>query len=207
MQHKYLPPPHLVCEGYVFTGVCLCTGGVCPIACWDTPLGSRHPQEQTPLGSRPLPESRHPPPPEQTPPRACWEIRTTSGRYTSYWNAYLFLLWLNTYLFPFKKAGMYRSGVHRATPVASPQRIDQSSSSCPIILNVAWKYAEQMPTTIKIREKARISLLIVFQYFSHFISHTMGNITIGALLIWNEKNKRARDSDKSSQFLVKLWTG
>ena len=28
---------------------------------------------------------------EQTPPRssACWEIRTTSGRYASYWNAYL----------------------------------------------------------------------------------------------------------------------
>ena len=45
--------------------------------------------------SRP-PRSRHPP--EQTPPRAdtpaplhsaCWEIRSTSGRYASYWNAIL----------------------------------------------------------------------------------------------------------------------
>ena len=33
------------------------------------------------------------PPHEQTPPpgsRACWEIRSTSGRYASYWNAILF---------------------------------------------------------------------------------------------------------------------
>ena len=32
-------------------------------------------------------------PPRQTPPplhSACWEIRATSGRYASYWNAYLF---------------------------------------------------------------------------------------------------------------------
>ena len=45
---------------YVFTGVCLSTGGrgFCPIACWDIPPGTR---------------GRHPPgrhPPEQTPP---WE--------------------------------------------------------------------------------------------------------------------------------------
>ena len=43
--------------------------GVCLSACWDT-----IPPEQTP--------------PEQTPPhRACWEIRSTHGRYASYWNA------------------------------------------------------------------------------------------------------------------------
>ena len=54
-----LPPANEVCEGYVFTGVCLSTGwgGVCPIACWDIhpPLGTigtppgRHPPGQTPL--------------------------------------------------------------------------------------------------------------------------------------------------------------
>ena len=46
-------------------------GGVCLSACWDTP-----PREQTP--TRPC--------------SACWEIRATSGRYASYWNAYLFVL-------------------------------------------------------------------------------------------------------------------
>ena len=74
------------------------------------PPGSRHHPEQTPPGSRP-PQSRHPPeqtpprsrpprsrhPPEQTPPRsrhttppeAECSIRLTSGRYASYWNAFL----------------------------------------------------------------------------------------------------------------------
>ena len=43
-------------------------GGVCPSACWDT---------HTPLLG-----------PEAAP--TPWEIRVTSGRYASYWNAYLF---------------------------------------------------------------------------------------------------------------------
>ena len=43
----------------------------------DTPHRRRHPREQIP------PRSRHPP------PSACWEIRPTSGRYVSYWNAFL----------------------------------------------------------------------------------------------------------------------
>ena len=46
--------PQRSCEGYVFTRVCLSTGGVCLSACWDTTTAqSRHPQEQVP-----------PPPPE-----------------------------------------------------------------------------------------------------------------------------------------------
>ena len=54
----YLPPANEVCEGYVFTGVCLYEGDVCPIACWDTPpqqtlpsrytLGRYTPQADTP---------------------------------------------------------------------------------------------------------------------------------------------------------------
>ena len=68
---------------------------------WEqTPPQSRHPLEaDTP---HPHPPSRHPleqtPPQEQTPPgtdtprhRACWEIRSTRGRYASYWNAILLL--------------------------------------------------------------------------------------------------------------------
>ena len=95
-------------------------GGVCLSACWDThPPGQTHPWAdppgQTPLGQTPLgqthPWSRHPPPPGrhplgrnpagQTPPwadtplhSACWEIRATNGRYASYWNAFLFILFL-----------------------------------------------------------------------------------------------------------------
>ena len=45
----------------------------------DTPQ-SRHPQSRHPPGSR------HPPW-----CRACWEIRSTRGRYASYWNANLFM--------------------------------------------------------------------------------------------------------------------
>ena len=72
----------------------------------DTPPWSRPPQEQTPSPCRKqthTPRSRHTPPPEQTPPiadtpradtppcdRACWEIRSTRGRYASCRNAILF---------------------------------------------------------------------------------------------------------------------
>ena len=55
------------------------------------PPRKRHPPEQTP----PPPRADIPPPPqEQTRPlrSACWEIRATSGRYTSYWNAYFLRL-------------------------------------------------------------------------------------------------------------------
>ena len=95
----------------LFTG----GGGVCLGACWDTtPLGSRHPPradnppEQMSPGSRHHPGSRHPlgadtspradfppgadPPPQQTPPwKADSGIRSMSGRYASYWNAFLFI--------------------------------------------------------------------------------------------------------------------
>ena len=56
-------------------------GGVLPqcMLGYHTPIGSRHP-----LGPDP-PKTRHPP------SKACWEIRSTSGRYASYWNAILFV--------------------------------------------------------------------------------------------------------------------
>ena len=67
--------------------------GVCLSACWDThtpPSGA-----DTPPGADPLPRSRHHPP-EQTPPRqADCSIRSMSGRYASYWNAFLFILFLS----------------------------------------------------------------------------------------------------------------
>ena len=69
-------------------GVCVCLS-----ACWETPPPpgadpprSRLPWEQTPPSLR----SKHPPPGGDTRRRACWEIRSTHGRYASYWNAILF---------------------------------------------------------------------------------------------------------------------
>ena len=95
----------------IFSQVCviLFTGvGVCLSACWDTtttPPQSRSPQKQTPRTPGADTPLRTDIPPEQTPPgadtplganpprtrppwyRACWEIRSTRGRCTSYWNA------------------------------------------------------------------------------------------------------------------------
>ena len=88
---QFLPAATKLGQGNIFTGVCLSTGGVCLSACWDippwehTPLGNRHPPDQTPPWTRP-PSSRPPwqqtplaadppvhagiyPPWEQTPPR------------------------------------------------------------------------------------------------------------------------------------------
>ena len=64
----FLPPANEVCEGYVFTGVCLSTGGCLPHCMLGyTPTGQTPSgQTDTPLG-RPPWTDRHPPP-GQTPP-------------------------------------------------------------------------------------------------------------------------------------------
>ena len=99
-----LLPPQRSWGRVMFSQACVIpfTGEVCLSACWDTtPPRSRNPPKQAP------PDSRHPPRAEtsseqaplleQTPPqqaalrsRPCWEIRSTRGRYASYWNAILF---------------------------------------------------------------------------------------------------------------------
>ena len=75
-----LPPANEVWGKVIFLhlSVILFTGGVCLSACWDTT-----PQDQAP------PWSRHTPLHS-----ACWEIRSTSGWYASYWNAILLFLTL-----------------------------------------------------------------------------------------------------------------
>ena len=95
---------------FLHLSVILFTGGVCLNACWDTtPPRSRHPpgpdtpQEQTPPSQEqtppreqtpPCPPPGADPPREQTPPReADSSIRSTSGRYASHWNAFLFSEW------------------------------------------------------------------------------------------------------------------
>ena len=72
LNHHYRPQRS--CEGYVFTPVCLSTGGICLSACWDTtpwdqahPSGTRHThQEQAPPGADTPQEQTSPQ--EQAPP-------------------------------------------------------------------------------------------------------------------------------------------
>ena len=65
---------------FLLVSVILLTEGVCLSACWDTttPLEADPPGRRHPPGGRP-PQKEVPPP----------GIRSMSGRYASYWNAYL----------------------------------------------------------------------------------------------------------------------
>ena len=81
-------------QGNIFASVCHSVHrGVCFSACLDTPP----PVVDTPTWG-------------QAPPRcsACWEIRSTSGRYVSYWNAIL--------LPPFCSPGGGSASVHAGIP-------------------------------------------------------------------------------------------
>ena len=91
----FLPAATKLGQGNIFTGVCLSTGGrgVCLSACWDIPPRTRQtpPGADTPTGPGRPPRSRHPPGPGRNPPgEADFSIRSTRGRYASYWNAFLF---------------------------------------------------------------------------------------------------------------------
>ena len=90
--------PQRSCEGYVFTPVCLSTGGIYLSACWDTTTPrSRHPpgagtppeagtpREQTPPRAGTPQEQTPPPPGSRHPPADGY----CCGRYTSYWNTFL----------------------------------------------------------------------------------------------------------------------
>ena len=71
--------PQRSCEGYVFTSVCLSTGGG---STWPgTPPGTRY----TPWNQVHPPDHVHPP--DQVPPP---RYGYCCGRYASYWNAFLF---------------------------------------------------------------------------------------------------------------------
>ena len=74
------------------------------------PSGQAPPWADTPLGRYPLwadtpqadtPVARQTPPSKEPPSlrTACWEIRSTSGRYASYWNAILFYGVIHTKLY------------------------------------------------------------------------------------------------------------
>ena len=114
-------------QGNIFTGICqsFCSQGedVCLSACWDTPKEAHPPLGSTPpfgkhtsLGSTPpsgkhIPLEAHTPPgstpPRSTPPQEAPPGSTPlslpsdghcSGRYASYWNAFLlFVFFLHSY--------------------------------------------------------------------------------------------------------------
>ena len=65
-QRPLLLSPNEVCEGYVFTGVCLSTGRGGGGRAWQGGMHGTHP------------------------PGRYHEIRSMSGRYVSYWNTFLF---------------------------------------------------------------------------------------------------------------------
>ena len=87
--HHYRPQRSLG-QGCIFTGVCDSVHrGVCLNAGWDTTT----PEQATPQDQSPPPQDQASPGPGTTPPRssrAYLEIRSTSGWYTSYWNAILY---------------------------------------------------------------------------------------------------------------------
>ena len=117
-----LPPANVVCEGYVFTGVCLSTGGKgdppgretphppgkeTPLA-RKPPWQGDPPDKETPLAGRlptpwqgdppgkETPLARRPPwqgdPPARRHPPGKETPPSMCGRYASYWNAFLFLI-------------------------------------------------------------------------------------------------------------------
>ena len=70
----FLQPANEVCEGYVFTGVCLSTGGV-------------HAMHAPP--SMHAPEHACTPGHARAPSGGYYEMWSMNGRYASYWNAFL----------------------------------------------------------------------------------------------------------------------
>ena len=112
-----------VCKAYVFTCVCLSTrrstwagtpragtppgkyplGQVHPPAGtppWaGTPGGQVPPQEGTPWEGTPITHTPPHTPPHTPGSSACWEIQATSGRYASYWNAFLLIQFVQSFRF------------------------------------------------------------------------------------------------------------
>ena len=92
---------------FLHVSVILSTGQSAPLhAGIHTPLDKRQPPLGPEAGTSPGPEAGNPPDQRTVPPppradsplapeagtprhSACWEIRATSGRYASYWNAIL----------------------------------------------------------------------------------------------------------------------
>ena len=92
-----LPPATKLGQGNIFTGVCdsVHGGGGLPQCMLGYPPPPDKAGTPTRLGRQPPRTSQEPPgtsPPTPPRSRAYWEIRSTSGRYASYWNAIMFII-------------------------------------------------------------------------------------------------------------------
>ena len=90
-EHFYRPQRSWGKVMFLHVSVILFTGGSAPLHAGiytPPPNRGRHPSQ-----TRHPPGTRHPPQHS-----ACWEIRATSGRYASYWNAILSLMFLSDFL-------------------------------------------------------------------------------------------------------------
>ena len=90
-----LPPANEVWGKVIFSVACVKNsvhGGGKYLGRYTPRAGTPPRQVHPPAGTTPPPIRYIPTPWAGTPPRsnACWEIRATSGRYASYWNAFLF---------------------------------------------------------------------------------------------------------------------
>ena len=120
-----LPAATKLGQGNIFTSVCqeFCPQGgegVCLSACWDTPPREQTPREQTPPRTRQTPLPRE----------AGSSIRSTSGRYASYWNAFLFSysfeekIWPNNRLTP----PSWKSWIHHSSACFLPLLVSPRNS-------------------------------------------------------------------------------
>ena len=107
--------------------------GVCLSACWDTtPPRADPPGADTPLDQTPHPLTRHPPradPQEQTPPqKADSSIWSMSGQYASYWNAFLFVMWLQIFRMLIIQQAMFK--FHSAIALKFLERVHYINQGC-----------------------------------------------------------------------------
>ena len=160
--HIFNYRPQRSCEGYVFTPVCLSTGGLPQCM-----LGYHPPGAGTPLGLDPpgIPpsRSRHPPgtrhpPPGTRPPRTRHPPADGygCGRYASYWNAFLLCtyvaliytvvilikLFLSLSLPPvFEFTATARMAMGSGFLVLSPSIIKASlPGHCPLPFRLSWEH-------------------------------------------------------------------
>ena len=94
ISHNYRPQRSWAKVMFLQASVILLTGGCLPQCMLRyTPPRSRHPPwEQIPPWEQTPPRSRHTPQTKYTPLEADSGIRSMSGRYASYWNAFLFVM-------------------------------------------------------------------------------------------------------------------
>ena len=128
-------------QGNIFRSVCqeFCPqwGEVCLSACWDTTPGTWQAPPQS---------------------RACWEIRSTSGRYASYWNAFLYQEYFCFVLLWVKQLNFLVSFTHGVTLLLARTR---TKWKCMVPLENKFVYNSLFTCKIKFFFKAEKKILLI----------------------------------------------